>query len=92
MIQDRPTVVTIAPGEDPYEQLDAKEGELMYTVGDETKLDIHPDDAEGDDLSIITIDSLKELDSEKVREIWKGMAEVKEKRKRILQQSSCNGG
>ena len=77
---DKPTVVTIAPGEDPYEQLDAEEGELMYTqVGDETKSDIHPDDAEGDDLSVITIDSLKELDSEKVQEIWKGMAEVKEK-------------
>ena len=75
----KPTVVTIAPGEDPYEQLDAEEGELMYMVGDETKSDIHPDDAEGDDLSVITIDSLKELDSEKVREIWKGMAEVKEK-------------
>ena len=76
---DKPTVVTIAPGEDPYEQLDAEEGELLYTVGDETKSDIHPDDAEGDDLSVITIDSLKELDSEKVWEIWKGMAEVKEK-------------
>ena len=76
---DKPTVVTIASGEDPYEQLDAEEGELLYTVGDETKLDIHPDDAEGDDLSVITIDSLKELDSEKVQEIWKGMAEVKEK-------------
>ena len=76
---DKPTVVTIALGEDPYEQLDTEEGELLYTVGDETKSDIHPDDAEGDDLSVITIDSLKELDSEKVREIWKGMAEVKEK-------------
>ena len=76
---DKPTVVTIAPGEDPYEQLDAEEGELLYTVGDDTKSDIHPDDVEGDDLSVITIDSLKELDSEKVREIWKGMAEVKEK-------------
>ena len=76
---DKPTVVTIAPGEDPYEQLDAEEGELLYTVGDETKSDIHPDNVEGDDLSVITIDSLKELDSEKVREIWKGMAEVKEK-------------
>ena len=52
---------------------------MLYTVGDETKLDIHPDDAEGDDLSVLTIDSLKELDSEKVWEIWKGMAEVKEK-------------
>ena len=76
---DRPTVVTITPGENPYKQLDAEEGELMYTVGDETKSDIHPDDAEGDDLSVITIDSLKELNSEKVQEIWKGMAEVKEK-------------
>ena len=76
---DKPTVVTIAPGEDPYEQLDAEEGELMYTVGDETKLDIHPDDAERDDLSVITIDSLNELDSEKVCKIWKGMAKVKEK-------------
>ena len=76
---DKPTVVTIALGEDPYEQLDAEEGELLYTVGDETKSDIHLDDAEGDDLSVITIDSLKELDSEKVWEIWKGMAEVKEK-------------
>ena len=74
-----PTVVTITLGEDPYEQLDAEEGELLYMVGDETKSEIHPDDAEGDDLSVITIDSLKELDSEKVWEIWKGMAEVKEK-------------
>ena len=76
---DKPTVVTIALGEDIYEQLDTEEGELLYTVGDETKSDFHPDDVEGDDLSVITIDSLKELDSEKVREIWKGMAEVKEK-------------
>ena len=76
---DKPTVVTIALEEDPYEQLDAEKGELLYTVGDETKSDIHPDDVEGDDLSVITIDSLKELDSEKVQEIWKGMAEVKEK-------------
>ena len=72
-------MVTITPGEDPYKQLDAEEGELMYMVGDETKSDIHLDDAEGDDLSVITIDSLKELNSEKVQEIWKGMAEVKEK-------------
>ena len=76
---DKPMVVTIAPGEDPYKQLDAEEGELLYTVGDKMKSDIHPDDAEGDDLSVITIDSLKELDSEKVWEIWKEMAEVKEK-------------
>ena len=88
---DKPTVVTIAPGEDPYEQLDAKEGEPMYTVGDETKSDIHPDDAEGDDLSVITIDSLKELDSEKVWEIWKGMAEVKEKEREYYNSLAAMG-
>ena len=48
-------------------------------VGDETKSEIHPDDDAADDLSVITLDSYKGLDSEKVREIWKGMAEVKEK-------------
>ena len=44
-----------------------------------TKSEIHPDDDAADDLSVITLDSYKDLDSEKVREIWKGMAEVKEK-------------
>ena len=65
-------MVTIAPGEDPYKQLDAEEGELMYMVGDEMKSDIHLDDAEGDDLSVITIDSLKELDSKKFRRDLEG--------------------
>ena len=85
-------MVTIAPGEDPYKQLDAEEGELLYTVGDETKSDVHPDDAEGDDLSVITIDSLKELDSEKSAGDLEGHGRGEGERKRILQQSSCNGG
>ena len=48
-------------------------------MGDETKSEIHPDDDAADDLSVITLDSYKDLDSKKVREIWKGIAEVKEK-------------
>ena len=77
---DKPTVITITPGEDPYKQIEADEEELQYMAGNETESEeLHPDDEEGDDLSVITIDSLKELDSEKVREIWTGMAEVKEK-------------
>ena len=47
--------------------------------GNKTKSEIYPDDDAADDLSVITLDSYKDLDSEKVREIWKGMAEVKEK-------------
>ena len=88
---DKPTVVTIALGDDPHEQLDAEEGELLYTVGDETKSDIHPDDTEGDDHSVITIDSLKELDSEKVWEIWKGLAEVKEKEREYYKSGHYGG-
>ena len=76
---DKPTVITILPGKDPYDQIDAEEDTLEYMVGDETKSEIHPDDDAADDLSVITLDSYKDLDSEKVREIWKGMAEVKEK-------------
>ena len=76
---DKPTVITILPGKDPYDQIDAEEDALEYMVGDETKSEIHPDDDVADDLSVITLDSYKDLDSEKVREIWKGMAEVKEK-------------
>ena len=76
---DKPTVITILPGKNPYDQIDAEEDAHEYMVGDETKSEIHPDDDAADDLSVITLDSYKDLDSEKVREIWKGMAEVKEK-------------
>ena len=55
-------------------------------MGDETKSEIHPDDDAADDLSVITLDSYKDLDSEKVREIWKGMAEVKEKERNYYNQ------
>ena len=75
----KPTVITILPGKNPYDQIDAEEDVHEYMVGDETKSEIHPDDDAADDLSVITLDSYKDLDSEKVREIWKGMAEVKEK-------------
>ena len=45
-----------------------------------------------DDLSVITLDSYKDLDSEKVREIWKGMAESQRERERLLQPVSRHGG
>ena len=77
---DKPTVITITPGVDPYQQIEMDEEELQNMAGNETESEeLHPDDEDGDDLSVITIDSLKDLDSEKVREIWTGMAEIKEK-------------
>ena len=62
---------------DPYAQLDLEEEELEYKVGDETASEIHPDDDDADDLSCITIDSLKHIDNDKVKEIWAGMAKIK---------------
>ena len=55
-----------------------EEEELEYKVGDETASEIHPDDDDADDLSCITIDSLKHIDNDEVKEIWKGMAKIKQ--------------
>ena len=74
---DAPTIIKITPGVDPYSQLDLEEEELEYKVGDETASEIHPDDDDADDLSCITIDSLKHIDNDKVKEIWSGMAKIK---------------
>ena len=75
---DAPTIIKITPGVNPYSQLDMEEEELEYKVGDETASEIHPDDDEADDLSCITIDSLKHIDNDKVKEIWRGMAKIKQ--------------
>ena len=75
---DAPTIIKITPGVNPYSQLDMEEEELEYKVGDETASEIHPDDDEVDDLSCITIDSLKHIDNDQVKEIWRGMAKIKQ--------------
>ena len=75
---DAPTIIKITPGVDPYSQLDMEEEELEYKVGDETASEIHPDDNEADDLSCITIDSLKHINNDQVKEIWKGMVKIKQ--------------
>ena len=74
---DAPVIIKITPGVDPYAQLDLEEEELEYKVGDETASEIHPDDDDVDDLSCITIDSLKYIDNDKVKNIWQGMAKLK---------------
>ena len=74
---DAPTIIKITPRVDPYSQLDLEEEELEYKVGDKSTSEIHPDDNEADDLSCKTIDSLKHIDNDKVKEIWTGMAKLK---------------
>ena len=75
---DAPVIIKITPRVDPYAQLDLEEEELEYKVGDETASEIHPDDDDADDLSCITIDSLKYIDKDKVKNIWQGMAKLKQ--------------
>ena len=72
---DEPTIIKVIPREDPYQQL-MKEVEVQYLVGDEESSEMHPDDTSADDLSYITLDSLKHLDNEKVKEIWRGMSKL----------------
>ena len=74
---DAPILVKIMPGVDPYLQLDREEAELEYKVGDESASETHPDDTSEDDLSCITLDSLKYIDNDKVKNIWQGMAKIK---------------
>ena len=69
---DTPTIIKITPDMNPYSQLDLEEEELEYKVGDESASETHPDDNEADDLSCITVDSLKHIDNDKVKEIWRG--------------------
>ena len=75
---DEPIIIKITPGVDPYLQLNREEEELEYKVGDETASEIHRDDDTADDLSCITLDSLKYIDNDKVKEIWKGMVKLKQ--------------
>ena len=74
---DAPVIIKITPGVDPYAQLDLEEEELEYKVGHETASEINPDDDDADDLSCITIDSMKHIVNDKVKEIWAGMAKIK---------------
>ena len=75
---DASMIIKITHGVDPYAQLDLEEEELEYKVGDETASEIHPDDDDMDNLSCITIDSLKHIDNEKVKNIWQVMAQFKQ--------------
>ena len=69
---DEPTIIKITPGVNPYLQLDREEEELEYKVGDESTSEIHPDDDVADDLSCITIDSLKYINNARSKTSGRG--------------------
>ena len=71
--------ITLLPGRDPYEDLAREDNEIIDITGAESESDIDPDMESADDISVVSLDSLAEINREKVREVWKGMSEVKTK-------------
>ena len=56
-----------------------EEEEIIDITGAETDSDINPDMESADDISVVSLDSLAEINKEKVKEVWQGMSEVKSK-------------
>ena len=71
--------ITLLPGRDPYEDLVREDEEVIDITGAETDTDVDPDMESADDISIISLDSLAEIDKDKIKGIWKEMSEVKTK-------------
>ena len=85
-------IIKITPGVDPYAQLDLEEEELEYKVGDETASKIHPDDDDADDLSCITINSMKHIDKRQGQRNLGRNGKNKTSGRGVLQTVSRDGG
>ena len=68
------------PGRDPYEDLAREDNEIIDITGAETESEIDPDMESANDISVVSLDSLAEISREKIREVWRGMSEVKNKK------------
>ena len=71
--------ITLIPGRDPYGDLAKEEEQIIDITGAETDSDYDPDMESADDISVVSLDSLAEINKEKVKEVWKGMSEIKGK-------------
>ena len=71
--------ITLIPGRDPYHDLAKEEEEIIDITGAETDSDYNPDMESGDDILVVSLDSLAEINREKVKEVWRGMSEIKGK-------------
>ena len=77
--EDGTVVVKLLPSKDPYEDLFHEEDELVDLTGLDSASEVNPDEESGDDLSIVTLDSLSNINKDKVKELWSEMAETKAK-------------
>ena len=84
--EDETIVIKILPGEDPYAEIDHKEDMVIDMTGVESASEEDPDNESADDLSIVTIDSMSNINKDKVRDLWRQMAETKAKEATIYNQ------
>ena len=83
--EDGTIVIKVIPGEDPYAELENEEDYVIDMTGMELASEEDLDNESADDLSVVTIDSMTNINKEKVKELWKQMLETKVKEAEILQ-------
>ena len=84
--EDGTIVIKNLPGEDPYAEIDHEEDMVIDMTGMESASEEDPDGESTDDLSIVTIDSMSNINKDKVHDLWRQMAETKAKEATIYNQ------
>ena len=64
--EDGSIVIKVIPGEDPYAEIDHEEDMVIDMTGMESASEEDPDGESADDLSIVTIDSMTNINKDKV--------------------------
>ena len=85
---DGTIVIKVLPDKDIYEDLVHEEDEVIDMTAMESASEEDPDEESADDLSIVTVDSLANIDKEQVKELWKEMSETKAKEANIYNRLS----
>ena len=84
--EDGTIMIKILPGEDPYAEIDHEEDMVIDMTGMELASEEDPDGESTDDLSIVMIDSMTNINKDKVHDLWRQMAETKAKEATIYNQ------
>ena len=66
---DGTIVIKVLPDKDVYEDLVHEEDEVIDMTAMESASEEDPDEESADDLSIVTVDSLANIDKEQVKEL-----------------------
>ena len=85
---DGTIVIKVLPDKDIYEDLVHEEDEVIDMTAMELASEEDPDEESADDLSIITVDSLTNIDKEQIKELWREMLETKAKEANIYNRLS----